>query len=57
MTVRPRRIEVLKFGWIQFLATLVVFLYVLRWFEWFLFHHRLLHTRVISDLQLKAHRF
>ena len=57
VTVRPRRIEVLKFGWIQFLATLVVFLYVLRWFEWFLFHHRLLHTRVISDLQLKAHRF
>ena len=57
VVVRPRRIEVLKFGWIQFLATLVVFLYVLGWFEWFLFHYRILHTRVIPDTKPKAHRF
>ena len=47
----------LKWGWVQFLATLALIWYLLSWSEYVLFHFRILPTRVVSDLERKKHRF
>ena len=54
---KPSTIEILKFGWIQFLASFVVFLYLLSWWEWYIFHYRVLDTRLRSDLKSKLKSF
>lgn len=40
----------LKFAWIQFLCGFVVLWWFYSYFEAFVFHYRLLGTRVVSDL-------
>ncbi|GIL45719.1 hypothetical protein Vafri_2888 [Volvox africanus] len=54
---RPQTIEMLKFGWIQWLATFIVLWYLLQWVEWFVFAFRLVETRIVSDFQPKMQRF
>ncbi|KAG2501143.1 hypothetical protein HYH03_000960 [Edaphochlamys debaryana] len=54
---RPLAIQMIKFGWIQWLAGYVVLWWILQWVEWFLFSYRLLETRVVSDFQPKKLRF
>ncbi|KAG2432865.1 hypothetical protein HXX76_008597 [Chlamydomonas incerta] len=54
---RPQAIEMLKFGWIQWLATFIVLWYLLQWAEWFVFYYRLVETRIVSDLQQRQQRF
>ena len=54
---KPTTIEILKFGWIQFLASFVVFLYLLSWWEWYIFHYRILDTRMRTDLKSKLKSF
>jgi len=55
--IRPQVIEMLKFGWIQFLATYVVLWWLFSWLQFFAFRYRLVDSRVISDVQPKAQRF
>ena len=55
--VRPRTIEILKFGWVQFLASFVVFYFVGAWIEWAAFHYRILPTTVVSDARSKVKLF
>ncbi|KAG1675789.1 hypothetical protein FOA52_012445 [Chlamydomonas sp. UWO 241] len=54
---RPQVIEMLKFGWIQFLVTWVVLWWFYRWFEAFVFKYRMLATRVVSDVQRPSTKF
>ncbi|GFR40099.1 hypothetical protein Agub_g651 [Astrephomene gubernaculifera] len=54
---RPQVIEMLKGGWIQWLATFIVLWYLLQWAEWFVFVFRLVETRVVLDTQPKRQRF
>lgn len=54
---RPQVIEMLKGGWIQWLATYLVLWWLLQWAEWLVFHFRLLSVRVASDFTPKAQRF
>ena len=54
---KPTTIEILKFGWIQFLASFVVFFYLLSWWEWYVFHYRILDTRMRSELKSKLKTF
>ena len=54
---RPQVLTNLKYGWIQFLITLITIQWLFSWCEYFIFHYRLLHTRVVSDLQPRAQRF
>ncbi len=54
---RPLAIEMLKFGWIQWLATFIVLWYLIQWAEWFVFVFRLVETRIVSDFQPRKQRF
>lgn len=54
---KPSTIEILKFGWIQFLASFVVFFWLLSWWEWYIFHYRILDTRMTTDLKSKLKSF
>lgn len=54
---RPGGFEVAKFGWIQFLSILAIFVPVVYWVDWVFFHFRVFTTRVVHDLQPKVHRF
>lgn len=54
---RPAPIEMLKGGWIQWLATFVALWYLLTWAEWFVFTQRLVETRVVSDFKPKMQKF
>mmetsp|Transcript_40338 Transcript_40338/g.114195 ORF Transcript_40338/g.114195 Transcript_40338/m.114195 type:complete len:122 (-) Transcript_40338:123-488(-) len=55
--LRPREVEMLKFAWVQFLAVLAIFWYILSWAEYVVFHFRMLRSRVISDLHRPKHKF
>jgi transmembrane protein 231 len=57
ITYRPHIFEMLKFGWIQFLATYVILWYLFSRLERAVFRFRILETRVISDVDKKLHRF
>ncbi|EFJ52331.1 hypothetical protein VOLCADRAFT_102995 [Volvox carteri f. nagariensis] len=54
---RPQTIEMLKFAWIQWLATFIVLWYLLQWVEWFVFSFHLVETRIVSDFQPRKQRF
>ncbi|GLC34480.1 hypothetical protein PLESTM_000203300 [Pleodorina starrii] len=54
---RPQTIEMLKFGWIQWLATFIVLWYLIQWAEWFVFSFRLVGARIVSDFQPQKQRF
>ncbi|MEW5302683.1 MAG: hypothetical protein WDW36_005441 [Sanguina aurantia] len=54
---RPMVIEMLKGGWIQFLATFAVLWFLLSWAEVMIFKYRIVSTRVASDLVQKLHKF
>ena len=54
---RPQVIEMLKGGWIQWVATYIVLWYLLQWAEWFAFTNKFVTVRVVSDLQPKNQRF
>lgn len=54
---RPQVIEMLKGGWIQWVATFIVLWYLLQWAEWFAFTNKFFTVRVVSDLQPKNQRF
>ncbi len=47
----------LKWGWIQFLATYIVAWWLFWWLQYFVFRYRVLPTRVVSDFQVKPQRF
>mmetsp|Transcript_7882 Transcript_7882/g.15352 ORF Transcript_7882/g.15352 Transcript_7882/m.15352 type:complete len:315 (-) Transcript_7882:171-1115(-) len=55
--IRPQEIEMLKHGWIQFLATFAVIWWLLQYLEWFAFTYRLIPARVLLDTVPKQHRF
>ena len=48
---RPQTLEMLKFGWIQFLATFICLWWFYTYLEIFIFNYRIVHTRVTSDNQ------
>jgi len=48
---RPSLSEVLKWGWVQFLAIYVILWWLMSWFEDIIFRSRVLDTRVLSDVQ------
>ena len=54
---RPGFLELCKFAWVQILAVYVIFWWLFSKFEYVVFHHRLVTTRVVSDVQPKSHRF
>ena len=54
---RPSFLELCKFAWVQILAVYVIFWWIFTKFEYLVFHHRIVQTRVVSDIQPKAHRF
>lgn len=54
---RPDGMEALKFGWVQILAILIIFLWILNAAEYVAFHYRIIPTRVVSDLAPKTQRF
>lgn len=54
---RPNFLELCKFAWVQILAVYVIFWWIFSKFEHVVFHHRLVDTRVVSDIQPKSHRF
>ena len=54
---RPGFLELCKFAWVQILALYVIFWWLFSKFEYVVFHHRLVNTRVVSDVQPKSHRF
>jgi transmembrane protein 231 len=55
---RPQTIEMLKFGWIQFLATFICLWWFYTYLEVFIFNYRIVQTRVTSDNQsLKGQKF
>lgn len=54
---RPNFLELCKFAWVQILAIYVIFWWLFSKFEYVIFHHRIVGTRVVSDLQAKSHRF
>ncbi len=47
----------LKFGWIQFLATYVVLWWVFTYLQRFIFRYRIVTTHVVSDVLPKPQRF
>ena len=54
---RPTTLEIWKFAWVQILAIYIIFWWIFTKFEYVVFHHRIVDTRVVSDLQAKSHRF
>lgn len=54
---RPNFLELCKFAWVQILSVYVIFWWLFSKFEYVVFHHRVVDTRVVSDLQAKSHRF
>ena len=54
---RPQVIEMLKFGWIQFLATIVPLYWFFSALEYVVFQYRVLSTRVVSDFQPTKQKF
>ncbi|KAF5843079.1 transmembrane protein [Dunaliella salina] len=57
ITVRPQVIEMLKFAWIQFLATFIAIWFFFHWLQIFVFRYRIFDTRAVSDVQPKTQRF
>lgn len=57
LVYKPSTIEILKFGWIQFLASFVVFFWLLSYWEWYVFHYRVLDTRMRTDMKSKLKSF
>eukprot|EP00983_Pelagomonas_calceolata_P017967 563325-Pelagomonas_calceolata.AAC.1 len=53
---RPQVIEMLKFAWIQFLATFVAIWFFFHWLQIFVFRYRIFDTRAVSDVQPKTQR-
>jgi hypothetical protein len=49
--------ELLKFGWIQFLATLVFFGYFFEWLRWAAYRFHVLDAHAVSDLQTRTQVF
>ena len=47
----------LKQGWVQFVAIYLALHWALAWFERQVFTHRIVETRLISDIQPKQQRF
>jgi transmembrane protein 231 len=47
----------LKWGWVQFACTFWLLHWLLAWLEGVVFHHRVLETRVISDIQPRTQRY
>ncbi len=47
----------LKFAWIQFLATFVAIGFFFYWLQLFVFRYRIFDTRAVSDVQPKSQRF
>jgi transmembrane protein 231 len=47
----------LKWGWVQFLATWLLVAWSLSWLEGAVFVQRVLPTRVVSDIQPRAQRY
>jgi transmembrane protein 231 len=54
---KPGFLELCKFAWVQILAIYVIFLWLFTKFEYVVFHHRLVNTRVVHDMTPKSHRF
>eukprot|EP00798_Chlamydomonas_sp_ICE-L_P011540 gene11540-34252_t len=54
---RPQTIEMLKFGWIQFLVTIIPLYWFLSGVEYFVFRYRIVSTRVTSDFQPQRQKF
>ena len=54
---RPTTLELWKFAWVQILAIYIIFWWIFSKFEYVVFHHRIVDTRVVSDLKEKSHRF
>ena len=49
LRVKPSVTEMLKWGWIQYLAVLVIVYYITQWLKRILFRTGVLHTFVYSD--------
>jgi transmembrane protein 231 len=47
----------LKQSWVQFLCIFFVLHWALAWFERQVFRHRIVETRLLSDIQPKQQRF
>jgi transmembrane protein 231 len=47
----------LKWGWVQFVATFWVVWWLLSWVEGLVFQFRVLETRVISDIQTRQQKY
>jgi Transmembrane protein 231 len=54
---RPAPLEMLKWGWVQFITTFLVVRWLLKRLERTIFGMRVLETRVVSDLAPGGHRF
>jgi transmembrane protein 231 len=54
---RPSTSETLKWGWVQFVCALWALWWLLSWLEGLVFAHRVLETRVITDLQPRQQRY
>jgi transmembrane protein 231 len=47
----------LKWGWVQFVSALWALWWLASWLEGLVFAHRVLETRVITDLQPRQQRY
>lgn len=54
---RPQVIEMLKFAWIQWLATFIVLWWLYSFMEAYIFRYRLVNTRVQSDVQPRMQKY
>jgi hypothetical protein len=54
---KAMRLELLKFGWIQFLATYAIFWWLACWCKWFVHKYQVCNSRIRSDIQPRTHRF
>jgi hypothetical protein len=54
---RAMRLELLKFGWVQFLAIYAIFWWLARWCKWFVHKYQVCDSRIRSDLQPRTHTF
>lgn len=54
---KAMRLELLKFGWIQFLAIFAIIWWLARHFRWFVYKYQVVESRIKSDLQPNVQRF
>lgn len=54
---RPSVLQMLKWAWVQFLATYIVLWYLLSWLEWVVFRFRVVETRVVADTRAASMKF